>query len=187
GPNFQMPQPAPTRGVGSGFIVSPDGYIVTNAHVVDGEKEVTVRLTDRREFTAKVIGADKRTDIALIKIDAKTPLPALDLSNPRAPRQGEWVIAIGSPFGFENSVSAGVVSGVHRALPNGQMVPFIQTDVAVNPGNSGGPLLNTVGQVVGVNSQIYSRSGGYMGLSFAIPADVAAKVADQLKTTGKVE
>ena len=186
GPGFNMPQPAPSRGVGSGFIVSPDGYIVTNAHVVDGAKEVTVRLTDRREFTAKVIGADKRTDIALIKIDAKAPLPALDLSNPPAPRQGEWVIAIGSPFGFENSVSAGVVSGVHRALPGGQMTPFIQTDVAVNPGNSGGPLLNAAGQVVGVNSQIYSRSGGYMGLSFAIPASVASNVAQQLKAHGKV-
>jgi serine protease Do len=179
-----MPQ-QPSQGMGSGFIVSPDGYIVTNAHVVDGASEVTVRLTDRREFTAKVIGADKRTDIALIKIDAKG-LPALDLASPPDVRRGEWVIAIGSPFGFENSVSAGVVSGVHRALPNGQMVPFIQTDVAVNPGNSGGPLLNSKGQVVGVNSQIYSRSGGYMGLSFAIPADVAVKVADQLKTHGKV-
>jgi len=184
-PNLQ-PRAVPSRGVGSGFIVSPDGYIVTNAHVVDGAKEVTVRLTDRREFTAKVIGADKRTDIALIKIDAKGNLPALDLSNPPAPRQGEWVVAIGSPFGFENSVSAGVVSGVHRALPGGQMTPFIQTDVAVNPGNSGGPLLNAAGQVVGVNSQIYSRSGGYMGLSFAIPADVAANVAQQLKEHGKV-
>jgi serine protease Do len=172
-------------GVGSGFIVSPDGYIVTNAHVVDGASEVTVKLTDRREFTAKVIGTDKRTDIALIKIDAKS-LPALDLSAPPTVKQGEWVIAIGSPFGFENSVSAGVVSGVHRALPGGQMTPFIQTDVAVNPGNSGGPLLNSAGQVVGVNSQIYSRSGGYMGLSFAIPADVAMKVADQLRATGKV-
>jgi serine protease Do len=174
-----------TRGLGSGFIVSPDGYIVTNAHVVDGASEVTVKLTDRREFTAKVIGSDKRTDIALIKIDA-TNLPALDINAKPAIRKGEWVIAIGSPFGFESSVSAGVISGVHRALPNGQMVPFIQTDVAVNPGNSGGPLLNAAGQVVGVNSQIYSRSGGYMGLSFAIPADIAAKVADQLKTTGKV-
>jgi serine protease Do len=185
GPNMQ-PRSAPSRGVGSGFIVSPDGYIVTNAHVVDGANEVTVRLTDRREFTAKVVGADKRTDIALIKIDAKGNLPALDLSNPPAPRQGEWVVAIGSPFGFENSISAGIVSGVHRALPGGQMTPFIQTDVAVNPGNSGGPLLNAAGQVVGVNSQIYSRSGGYMGLSFAIPADVAANVAHQLKTNGKV-
>ena len=185
GPNMQ-PRSVPSRGVGSGFIVSPDGYIVTNAHVVDGANEVTVRLTDRREFTAKVIGADKRTDIALIKIDAKGNLPALDLSNPPAPRQGEWVVAIGSPFGFENSISAGIVSGVHRALPGGQMTPFIQTDVAVNPGNSGGPLLNAAGQVVGVNSQIYSRSGGYMGLSFAIPADVAANVAQQLKAHGKV-
>jgi len=176
----------PTHGVGSGFIISPDGYIVTNAHVVDGASEVTVKLNDRREFTAKVVGADKRTDIALIKVDAKN-LPALDLaSTPPQPRQGEWVIAIGSPFGFENSVTAGVVSGVHRALPGGQMTPFIQTDVAVNPGNSGGPLLNASGQVIGVNSQIYSRSGGYMGLSFAIPADVAYKVADQLRTSGKV-
>ncbi len=173
------------RGMGSGFIVSPDGYIVTNAHVVDGATEVTVKLTDRREFTAKVIGSDKRTDIALIKIDAAN-LPALDINANPAIKRGEWVIAIGSPFGFESSVTAGVVSGVHRALPDGQMVPFIQTDVAVNPGNSGGPLLNAKGQVVGVNSQIYSRSGGYMGLSFAIPADIAAKVADQLKTTGKV-
>jgi serine protease Do len=188
-PNGQFniqPRVVPSRGVGSGFIVSPDGYIVTNAHVVDGAKTVTVKLTDRREFTAKVIGADKRTDIALIKIDAKKPLPALDLSNPPLAKQGEWVIAIGSPFGFENSVSAGIVSGVHRALPGGQMTPFIQTDVAVNPGNSGGPLLNTAGQVVGVNSQIYSRSGGFMGLSFAIPANVAANVAQQLKEHGRV-
>ena len=180
-----MPQQPPTRGLGSGFIVSPDGYIVTNAHVVDGASEVVVRLTDRREFTAKVVGADKRTDIAVVKIDAKN-LPALEFSTKPTVKRGEWVIAIGSPFGFENSVSAGVVSGVHRALPDGQMVPFIQTDVAVNPGNSGGPLLNSQGQVVGVNSQIYSRSGGYMGLSFAIPVDVAAKVADQLRTHGKV-
>jgi serine protease Do len=185
-PNMpQRPRAVPSQGLGSGFIVSPDGYIVTNAHVVDGASEVTVKLTDRREFTAKVIGSDKRTDIALIKIDAKN-LPALDISAPPGVKQGEWVIAIGSPFGFENSVSAGIVSGLHRALPGGQMTPFIQTDVAVNPGNSGGPLLNTAGQVVGVNSQIYSRSGGFMGLSFAIPADVAMKVADQLKATGKV-
>jgi len=181
----QMPRSVPSQGLGSGFIVSPDGYIVTNAHVVDGASEVTVKLTDRREFTAKVVGADPRTDIALIKIDAKN-LPALDLSAPPGVKQGEWVVAIGSPFGFENSISAGIVSGVHRALPGGQMTPFIQTDVAVNPGNSGGPLLNSAGQVVGVNSQIYSRSGGFMGLSFAIPADVAAKVADQLKAHGKV-
>ncbi len=185
-PNGRAPmQQQPVQGMGSGFIVSPDGYIVTNAHVVDGASEVTVKLTDRREFTAKVVGSDKRTDIALIKIEAKD-LPALDISSKPDVRRGEWVIAIGAPFGFENSVSAGVVSGVHRALPNGQMVPFIQTDVAVNPGNSGGPLLNAKGQVVGVNSQIYSRSGGYMGLSFAIPTDVAVRVADQLKTHGKV-
>jgi serine protease Do len=188
GPNGlmpQMPRAMPSQGLGSGFIVSDDGYIITNAHVVDGASEVTVKLTDRREFIAKVVGADKRTDIALLKIDAKN-LPALDMSAPPSVKRGEWVIAIGSPFGFENSVSAGVVSGVHRALPGGQMTPFIQTDVAVNPGNSGGPLLNSAGQVVGVNSQIYSRSGGYMGLSFAIPADVATKVANQLKTHGKV-
>lgn len=185
GPRMMPQQQQPSQGMGSGFIVSPDGYIVTNAHVVDGASEVTVKLTDRREFTAKVIGADKRTDIALVKIDAKN-LPALEISGAPDVRRGEWVIAIGAPFGFENSVSAGVVSGVHRALPNGQMVPFIQTDVAVNPGNSGGPLLNAKGQVVGVNSQIYSRSGGYMGLSFAIPTDVALRVADQLKTHGKV-
>lgn len=182
----QQQQRQPSQGQGSGFIISNDGYIVTNAHVVDGATEVTVKLTDRREFTAKVIGADKRTDIALIKIDAKN-LPAIEFSSKTAVRRGEWVVAIGSPFGFENSVSAGVVSGVHRALPNGQMVPFIQTDVAVNPGNSGGPLLNTQGQVIGVNSQIYSRSGGYMGLSFAIPADVAVTVTEQLKAHGKVQ
>jgi len=185
-PGGPQMRPQPSQGMGSGFIVSNDGYIVTNAHVVDGASEVTVKLTDRREFTAKVVGSDKRTDIALIKIDAKD-LPALDISGKPEVKRGEWVIAIGSPFGFESSVSAGVVSGVHRALPNGQMVPFIQTDVAVNPGNSGGPLLNAKGQVVGVNSQIYSRSGGYMGLSFAIPADVAVKVADQIKTHGKVQ
>ncbi len=183
GPGMRPQQPS--RGLGSGFIVSPDGYIVTNAHVVDGATEVVVKLTDRREFTAKVVGSDKRTDIALVKIDANN-LPALDLAARPAVKRGEWVIAIGSPFGFESSVSAGVISGVHRSLPDGQMVPFIQTDVAVNPGNSGGPLLNAAGQVVGVNAQIYSRSGGYMGLSFAIPADVAANVADQLKARGKV-
>ncbi len=183
-PGMRPQQPA--RGVGSGFIVSPDGYIVTNAHVVDGATEVVVKLTDRREFTARVVGSDKRTDIAVVKIEAKG-LPALDLGTRPAVKSGEWVVAIGSPFGFENSVSAGVVSGVHRALPDGQMVPFIQTDVAVNPGNSGGPLLNAAGHVVGVNAQIYSRSGGYMGLSFAIPAEVAAKVAEQLKTHGKVQ
>ncbi len=186
GPGMRPQQQQPSQGQGSGFIISNDGYIVTNAHVVDGATEVTVKLTDRREFTAKVVGADKRTDIALIKIEAKS-LPAIEFSSKTAVRRGEWVVAIGSPFGFENSVSAGVVSGTQRALPNGQMVPFIQTDVAVNPGNSGGPLINTAGQVVGVNSQIYSRSGGYMGLSFAIPAAVAVSVTDQLKAHGKVQ
>ncbi|HEX8739266.1 MAG TPA: Do family serine endopeptidase [Casimicrobiaceae bacterium] len=186
GPGIEIqPRTVPMRGEGSGFIVSPDGYIVTNAHVVAGANQVTVKLTDRREFTAKVVGSDKRTDIALLKIDAKN-LPALDLSNPPGVKPGEWVIAIGSPFGFDNSVSAGIVSGIHRALPGGQMTPFIQTDVAVNPGNSGGPLLNTEGQVVGVNSQIYSRSGGFMGISFAIPARVAENVAQQLKAHGHV-
>ncbi|MBA3505778.1 MAG: trypsin-like peptidase domain-containing protein, partial [Betaproteobacteria bacterium] len=185
GPGPQRP-PFQARGLGSGFIVSPDGYVITNAHVVDDAEEVTVRLTDRREFIAKVVGSDKRTDIALLKIEAKN-LPALDINAKPALKKGEWVIAIGSPFGFENSVSAGVVSGIQRALPSGQMVPFIQTDVAVNPGHSGGPLLNSAGQVVGVNSQIYSRSGGYMGLSFAIPVNVAATVADQLRTTGKMQ
>jgi len=184
-PGPQRP-PLQARGLGSGFIVSPDGYVVTNAHVIDDAEEVTVRLTDRREFVAKVVGSDKRTDIALLKIDAKN-LPALDINAKPTLKKGEWVIAIGSPFGFENSVSAGVVSGIQRALPSGQMVPFIQTDVAVNPGNSGGPLLNASGQVVGVNSQIYSRSGGYMGLSFAIPVNVVATVADQLRTTGKMQ
>jgi len=186
GPGMRPQQQQPSQGQGSGFIISNDGYIVTNAHVVDGATEVTVKLTDRREFTAKVVGADKRTDIALIKIEAKS-LPAIEFSSKAAVRRGEWVVAIGSPFGFENSVSAGVVSGTQRALPNGQMVPFIQTDVAVNPGNSGGPLINTAGQVVGVNSQIYSRSGGYMGLSFAIPAAVAVSITDQLKAHGKVQ
>ena len=186
GPGIEIqPRTVPMRGEGSGFIVSPDGYIVTNAHVVAGANQVTVKLTDRREFTAKVVGSDKRTDIALLKIDAKN-LPALDLSDPPGVKPGEWVIAIGSPFGFDNSVSAGIVSGIHRALPGGQMTPFIQTDVAVNPGNSGGPLLNTEGQVVGVNSQIYSRSGGFMGISFAIPARVAENVAQQLKAHGHV-
>ena len=185
GPGPQRP-PFQARGLGSGFIVSADGYVITNAHVIDDAEEVTVRLTDRREFVAKVVGSDKRTDIALLKIDAKN-LPALDINAKPALKKGEWVIAIGSPFGFENSVSAGVVSGIQRALPSGQMVPFIQTDVAVNPGHSGGPLLNSAGQVVGVNSQIYSRSGGYVGLSFAIPVNVAATVADQLRTTGKMQ
>jgi serine protease Do len=186
---FGIPTPRgdqpPARGEGSGFIVSADGYILTNAHVVDGASEVTVRLTDRREFTAKVIGSDKRTDISVLKIEA-AGLPTVKLGDPSQLRAGEWVIAIGSPFGFENSVTAGIVSGVSRSLPSDNYVPFIQTDAAVNPGNSGGPLFNLAGEVVGINSQIYSRTGGYMGVSFAIPIDVASGVRDQLIKTGRV-
>jgi serine protease Do len=175
----------PARGAGSGFIVSADGYILTNAHVVDGADEVTVKLTDKRKFTAKVVGYDNRTDIAVIKINASN-LPKVTIGDPGKLRVGEAVVAIGSPFGFENSVTSGIVSAKDRSLPAENYVPFIQTDVAVNPGNSGGPLFNLRGEVVGVNSQIYSRSGGYQGVSFSIPIDVAMEVASQLKTTGKV-
>lgn len=177
----------PMRGQGSGFIISPDGYIMTNAHVVDDAAQVTVRLTDRREFTAKVVGADKRSDVAVLKIDVKG-LPTVRIGDPSKLRPGEWVVAIGSPFGFENSVTAGIVSAKARSLPGeeGNYVPFIQTDVAVNPGNSGGPLFNLDGEVVGINSQIFSRSGGYMGLSFAIPIDIAVGIKDQLVSGGKV-
>ena len=174
------------RGQGSGFIVSPDGLILTNAHVVRGADEVTVKLTDRREFKAKVLGQDDKTDVAVLKIDA-SGLPTLPLGNTRQLAVGEWVLAIGSPFGFENSVTAGVVSAKGRSLPDEGMVPFIQTDVAVNPGNSGGPLINASGQVVGINSQIYSRSGGYQGVSFAIPIELALHVKDQIVAHGKVE
>jgi len=173
------------QGEGSGFIVSADGYILTNAHVVADADEVTVRMTDRREYPAKVIGIDKRTDVAVIKIDGKQ-LPVVKLGDPSKLRPGEWVLAIGSPFTFENSVTAGIVSATGRAMPGEDLTPFIQTDVAVNPGNSGGPLFNLNGEVVGINSQIYSRSGGYMGLSFAIPIDVANNVRQQLVSTGKV-
>lgn len=174
-------------GEGSGFIVSSDGYVLTNAHVVDGAEEVTVRLTDRREYTAKIIGVDKPSDVAVIKIDAKN-LPVVRIGDPSKLRPGEWVIAIGSPFGFDNSVTAGIVSATARPLPGGETnyVNFIQTDVAVNPGNSGGPLFNMNGEVVGINSQIYSRSGGYMGLSFAIPIDIANNVREQLVAKGRV-
>ena len=175
----------PKQGQGSGFIISHDGYVLTNAHVVDDADEVVVKLNDKREFRAKVIGSDERTDIALIKIPAER-LPRVAIGNPDRLRVGEWVLAIGAPFGFENSVTAGIVSAKGRALPQENYVPFIQTDVAVNPGNSGGPLFNMRGEVVGVNSQIISRSGGYMGLSFAIPIDVAMDVAEQLKGGGKV-
>ena len=174
-----------TQSLGSGFIISADGYILTNAHVVDAADEVTVKLNDKREFKAKVIGADRRTDIALIKIDA-SGLSAVKFGDPSKLKVGEWVLAIGSPFGFENTVTAGIVSAKGRSLPQENYVPFIQTDVAVNPGNSGGPLFNMKGEVVGINSQIYSRTGGFMGLSFAIPIDVANDIAQQLRTSGKV-
>ncbi|VTU35553.1 putative periplasmic serine endoprotease DegP-like precursor [Variovorax sp. PBS-H4] len=175
----------PVRGQGSGFIVNADGIILTNAHVVKDASEVTVKLTDRREFRAKVLGSDPRTDIAVLKIDARN-LPTLQLGSTKDLKVGEWVLAIGSPFGFENTVTAGVVSAKGRSLPDDSYVPFLQTDVAINPGNSGGPLLNTRGEVVGINSQIYSRSGGYQGVSFAIPIDVAIQVKDQIVATGKV-
>ena len=175
----------PTRGTGSGFIVKPDGVVLTNAHVVADANEVTVKLQDKREFKAKVIGLDKVSDVAVLKIDAKD-LPTVKIGDPQAARVGDWVIAIGSPFGFENTVTAGIVSAKSRTLPDDGYVPFLQTDVAVNPGNSGGPLFNTAGEVIGINSQIYSRSGGYQGLSFAIPIDVAMKVEGQLLAHGKV-
>jgi serine protease Do len=180
---------APVRGIGSGFIISPDGYILTNAHVVNNASKITVKLTDRREFEGKVVGMDERTDVAVIKIIAKGDLPVVRLGDSNKLRPGQWVLAIGSPFGFENSVTAGVVSATARGnvgeSGNGY-VPFIQTDVAVNPGNSGGPLFNLEGEVVGINSQIYSRSGGYEGISFAIPIDVANNVAGQLIKSGRV-
>ncbi len=184
-PGGAAPKEFENKSLGSGFIVSADGYILTNAHVVDAADEVTVRLTDKREFKAKIIGADKRTDVALIKIEA-AGLPVAKLGDPAQTRVGEWVVAIGSPFGFDNSVTAGIVSAKGRSLPQENYVPFIQTDVAINPGNSGGPLFNMRGEVIGINSQIYSRSGGYMGLSFAIPIDVAMEVQTQLRATGKV-
>lgn len=180
----QQQRAVPVRSQGSGFIVDQSGIIMTNAHVVKDAKEVTVKLTDRREYRAKVLGADAKTDIAVLKIDAKN-LPVLALGNTKDLKVGEWVLAIGSPFGFENTVTAGVVSAKGRTLPDDSYVPFIQTDVAVNPGNSGGPLLNARGEVVGINSQIYSRSGGYQGVSFAIPIDVAVQVKDQIVATGK--
>jgi serine protease Do len=186
---FQIPQPQQgdqiRRGVGSGFIISADGYILTNAHVVDDANEVTVKLTDNREFTAKVVGADKRTDVALVKIDAKN-LPTVRIGESARSKVGEWVAAIGSPFGLENTVTAGIISAKSRSLPDENYVPFIQTDVAINPGNSGGPLFNMAGEVIGINSQIYSRTGGYMGLSFAVPIEVAMKVKTDLQKYGKV-
>ena len=187
---FGQPQPRggdrmPARGEGSGFIVTEDGYLLTNAHVVANAEEVTVKTTDRREYTAKVVGVDESTDVAVLKIDAKN-LPTVRIGDPSQLRPGEWVIAIGSPFGFENSVTAGIVSATSRSMPGSNYAPFIQTDVAVNPGNSGGPLFNLDGEVIGINSQIYIRNGGYMGLSFAIPIDVANNVRQQLVATGRV-
>jgi len=186
GPRSNRPQPQEEdqpRGVGSGFILTTDGYIMTNAHVVDGADEVLVTLTDDREFKARIVGADKRTDVAVVKIDA-TGLPAVKVGDVNRLKVGEWVMAIGSPFGLKNTVTAGIVSAKQR--DTGDYLPFIQTDVAINPGNSGGPLINMRGEVVGINSQIYSRSGGFMGISFAIPMDEAIRVSDQLRTSGRV-
>ncbi|MGR8932264.1 MAG: DegQ family serine endoprotease [Gammaproteobacteria bacterium] len=177
--------PRETNSLGSGFVISKDGYILTNHHVVNNASEIVVKLKDRRELVAKLIGSDESTDVALLKVDAND-LPVVEIGSPDKLQVGEWVLAIGTPFGFEQSVTAGIVSAKGRSLPDGNYVPFIQTDVAINPGNSGGPLFNMQGKVVGINSQIYSRSGGYMGLSFAIPIDVAMNVADQIKSKGKV-
>ena len=186
----QGPGPGPSprsesRSLGSGFIISHDGYILTNAHVVEAADEINVKFTDKREFKAKVIGADKRTDVALIKIEGAS-LPMVKFGDPAKLKVGEWVVAIGAPFGFENTVTAGIVSAKGRSLPQENFVPFIQTDVAINPGNSGGPLFNMRGEVVGINSQIYSRTGGFMGLSFAIPIDVALDIQKQLREKGRV-
>jgi serine protease Do len=182
-PNRPQPDEDQLRGLGSGFILTPDGFVMTNAHVVDGADEVIVTLTDKREFKARIVGADKRTDVAVVKIDA-TGLPAVRVGDVSRLRVGEWVLAIGSPFGLESSVTAGIVSAKQR--DTGDYLPLIQTDVAINPGNSGGPLINMRGEVVGINSQIYSRSGGYMGISFAIPIDEAIRVSDQLRVAGRV-
>ena len=182
-PNRKPQQEEQNRGVGSGFVIESNGYILTNAHVVEGATTIYVTLPDKREFKAKLIGADKRTDVALVKIEA-TGLARLPIGDSSKVRVGEWVLAIGSPFGLENTVTAGIVSAKSR--DTGDYLPFIQTDVAVNPGNSGGPLLNTRGEVVGINSQIFSRSGGYMGISFAIPMDEAMRISNQLRSTGKV-
>ena len=184
-PDRNQPQPDEDqpRGVGSGFILTADGFVMTNAHVVEGADEVLVTLPDKREFKAKIIGADKRSDVAVVKIEA-TGLPAVKIGDINRLRVGEWVMAIGSPFGLENTVTAGIVSAKQR--DTGDYLPFIQTDVAINPGNSGGPLINMRGEVVGINSQIYSRSGGFQGISFSIPIDEATRVSDQLRSSGRV-
>ena len=185
-PDFSEDDNATSANFGSGFIISPDGYILTNTHVIKGMTSIKVTLNDKRQYPAKLIGQDEKSDVALLKIEAQN-LPTVKIGNPDELRSGEWVAAIGAPFGFENSVTSGIVSAKNRTLPDDGYMPFIQTDVAINPGNSGGPLFNLKGQVVGINSQIYSRSGGFMGISFAIPINVAMNVADQLKATGKVE
>jgi len=185
-PDFSEDDNATSANFGSGFIISPDGYILTNTHVIKGMTNIKVTLNDKRQYPAKLIGQDEKSDVALLKINAQN-LPTVKIGNPDELRSGEWVAAIGAPFGFENSVTSGIVSAKNRTLPDDGYMPFIQTDVAINPGNSGGPLFNLKGQVVGINSQIYSRSGGFMGISFAIPINVAMNVADQLKATGKVE
>ncbi|WP_290798220.1 DegQ family serine endoprotease [Halomonas sp.] len=185
-PGGQAPgRPEERQSLGSGFIISDEGYILTNAHVVDGADEILVRLNDRRELQAELVGSDERTDVALLKVDAED-LPPLKLGDSDTLRVGEWVAAIGSPFGFDYSVTAGIISAIDRTLPRDAYVPFIQTDVAINPGNSGGPLFNLDGEVIGINSQIFTRSGGFMGLSFAIPINVAMDVADQLRDDGQV-
>src|SRR5690606_33015687 len=197
GPGFQMPgpggpggrAPAPRgRAMGTGFLISDDGYVLTNHHVIDRADEVKVTLSNLREYTAKVVGSDERSDVALLKIDGKD-LPMLRTGDASSVKPGQWAVAIGSPFGFEQTVTAGIVGAVGRSNPyaNQQYVPFIQTDVAINQGNSGGPLLNTRGEVIGINSQIFSNSGGYMGVAFAIPIDVAMNVVGQLKSTGRVQ
>jgi serine protease Do len=182
----QGPREYESQSLGSGFIISANGYILTNSHVVSATDDITVKLSDKREFEAKLVGFDKRTDVAVIKIEA-SDLPHVTIGDPSKLKVGEWVLAIGSPFGFENTVTAGIVSAKGRSLPQENYVPFIQTDVAINPGNSGGPLFNMDGEVVGINAQIYSRTGGFMGLSFAIPIDVAMDIAHQLRTSGRVQ
>ena len=185
---FGPPQPRDyeARSLGSGFIISQDGYLLTNAHVVEAADEITVRLNDKREYKARVIGTDKRTDVAVLKIEPSGPLPTVSIGDPNKLRVGEWVVAIGSPFGFDSTVTAGIVSAKGRSLPQENFVPFLQTDVAINPGNSGGPLFNLKGEVIGINSMIFSRTGGFMGVSFAIPIDVAIDVARQLQSSGRV-
>ncbi|WP_433703979.1 DegQ family serine endoprotease [Paraburkholderia sacchari] len=180
-----MQPDTPSSSLGSGFVISPDGYILTNAHVVDGANVVTVKLTDKREFKAKVVGADKQSDVAVLKIDAKD-LPTVKIGDPRQSKVGQWVVAIGSPYGFDNTVTSGIISAKSRSLPDENYTPFIQTDVPVNPGNSGGPLFNLQGEVIGINSMIYSQTGGFQGLSFAIPINEAMKVKDELVKTGHV-